>query len=412
VAALFGLLATGCGQTPKPAANPQGGTPAPTPQAQEASTKTEPTPKTTVAAAPGWTWDLKAMEIPNAPVAGLIHGKPFKPDTVKLENGVLTLNQGQEPSPFVELKVLLFLQQGESAEGKKYEFPGQGFVGIIPQVQLVRRQPGQNAPQIDMYPEKYAIKLTFDKAEDNKLPGRIYLCLPKQSQGFVAGAFAAELPADYSKPPRPKDAPFLFGHIALKGRGKFQLDAGYVGENTRGEWQSNTAGLTVEAGADFGTWATSPTNGPRLTALAYEKSAGCTYQHTHVEPGRYLVYARWNEHYFDWRWVEVKDKAQLTLDFTIDPATAGKLELTLPEKAAGSKVSLIPLDADDKLPELKVPPEGLAAYMGSEVTAKERKVVIDGLRAGLYRVRVGKAQVDVQVKAGMTVTAEVPAASK
>ena len=67
--------------------------------------------------------------------------------------------------------------------------------------------------------------------------------------------------------------------------------------------------------------------------------------------GKYLVYVQWNKPYYDWKWVEVKDNTQLSLNFIIDPALVGNLEVMVPEKSVKSQVDVIPLDGDGKVPE-------------------------------------------------------------
>jgi len=59
------------------------------------------------------------------------------------------------------------------------------------------------------------------------------------------------------------------------------------------------------------------------------------------------------------------------------------------------------------LPDLKGDWSDMGTALGTHVRPQNSKIVIKGLRAGKYRVTVGKATVDVEVKAGMTVTSEL-----
>jgi hypothetical protein len=131
------------------------------------------------------------------------------------------------------------------------------------------------------------------------------------------------------------------------------------------------------------------------------------YKHVKMTPGLYLVYAQAAPAFVDWKWVEVKEKAQVTVDFTIDVADAGTLEVQQPGQSPAARISLIPLDADGKLPDFKGAWDHVAVSMGLNFEAKKGKTVIENLRAGSYRVIAGKASADVQVKAGVTVTAEL-----
>jgi hypothetical protein len=54
----------------------------------------------------------------------------------------------------------------------------------------------------------YALKLELGEIAGNRLPGKIYLCLPDEAQSRVAGTFNAEIrkPAP-PKPKQPKPKP-------------------------------------------------------------------------------------------------------------------------------------------------------------------------------------------------------------
>jgi hypothetical protein len=347
--------------------------------------------------------DLSKLDIPQAAAAGRINGRPFKPDRAELKNqGVLTLRQGQGAFADLEVTLFLFLDKGQAAEGKTWEVkPATEFGSPHIHTSVLEG----NFPKTSMYMNKYAMKLELGKESDGKVPGRIYLCLPDASQSHLAGTFTAQLEEDRSQPPRPADAPFIFGRVALKGGKKFDLFAGYVGVTAKGEPKSNGAGTDVEPGQ--ATWVTSTTFAPQLSGLANDAQAGCTCRHTRLQPGRYLAYVRCGDRYLDWHWVEVQDQSRLTLEFTIDTQTAGTLQILQPPAAAKEKVQLIPLDAEGRLPELGTALDWVATAVKTDVPAKEGRVVLDGLRPGRYRVRAGKAWQDVTVRANETITADL-----
>jgi hypothetical protein len=266
----------------------------------------------------------------------------------------------------------------------------------------------QDFPKSEMFMEKYAMKLEFGKEADEKLPGKIYLCMPDEAKSFVAGTFVAEVAADPNQPPRPSDAPYVTGRIALKGKDKdkLRLSAGYVGQTAKGETQSNLAGTDVVLGG-IGGWASSMTFEPRVTTFGYDPKTGCMYKHVKMTPGIYLVYAQAAPGFVDWKWVEVKEKAQLTVDFSIDPAEAGKLEVQLPDKSTETRISVVPLDADGKLPDFKGSWDHIAASLDLSFEAKKGKTVIERLHAGSYRVIAHNLSADVKVKAGATVAVDL-----
>jgi hypothetical protein len=252
------------------------------------------------------------------------------------------------------------------------------------------------------------MKLELGKETDDKLPGKIYLCAPDAAKSFLAGTFTAEVAADPTRPPRPSDAPYVTGHIAIKGKEKekFRLSAGYVGQTAKGESQSNGAGTEVVLG-NVGGWVSSTTFEPRVTTFGYDPKTGCMYKHVKLTPGVYLVYAQATPPFLDWKWVEIKKSSQSTVDFSIDLAEAGSLEVQLPEKSVEKRISIIPLDGEGKLPDFKGSWDHVATSLDLSIEAKKGKTLIEGLRAGFYRVTAGKLSADVQVKAKMTVAVEL-----
>jgi hypothetical protein len=406
-AALAFGLSLGCGgqpSTPAPA-NQDSAVKAPADK-QGTAPATEPA-KGPKGSEIGWNADVKKLVIPNAPVSGKLHGQTFIPDKVKFENGTLTFRRGKELFADQEVSIMLFLQGDERPGGKTFEIGTAADFGS-PHVHLHYKEAGQDFPKTEMFMDKYAMKLEFGKAADDKLPGKIYLCAPDAAKSVVAGTFIAEVAADPNGPPRPSDAPYVTGHIAIKGKEKekFRLSAGYVGQTAKGETQSNGAGTEVVLGS-FGGWVSSTTFEPRVTTFGYDPKTGCMYKHVKMTPGVYLVYAQAAPAFVDWKWAEVKENSQITADFSIDLAEAGTLEVQLPEKSVEKRISVIPLDGDGKLPDFKGSWDQVAASLDLSFEAKKGKTVIEGLRAGSYRVVAGKLSADVQVKAKTTVAVEL-----
>ena len=87
---------------------------------------------------------------------------------------------------------------------------------------------------------------------------------------------------------------------------------------------------------------------------------------------------------------------------------AGTLEVVLP-KDAKEGVLLIPLDEEGKVPDVKEALWPCPFAMKTDVTAKDGKVVLDGLKPGNYRAMVGTAGKDVTVKAKETVKVDLSA---
>ncbi|HEV3261060.1 MAG TPA: hypothetical protein VG013_29685 [Gemmataceae bacterium] len=354
---------------------------------------------------PGWTLDTGQMRIPEAQASGTVHGRPFRLDKATLANGVFTLLQGKGFDPDVAVQLFLFLKPGETPEGKTFNIATTTAFGS-PHVHLACKEAGKMIPEMETFMDKYAMKLEFGKASEEHLPGKIYLCLPDDAHSWVAGTFDTELEADRTKPPTPRQAPWVYGRVTLKGNGKFNIQAGYVGATAKGEVQSNGAGMDVEVGK-FGGWVSSTTFAPRISSLNSDEKSGVTFAHVRLEPGWYLVYVRWKERYLDWRWVEVTAKSQTTVDLTVDPGDVGALEVNLPEKVVQRHLLLIPLDAKGNIPDLKVQPDRLSWPVTADVPVKKGELLLKDLRPGRYRLLAGGVQADVTVKAKQTVKAEL-----
>jgi hypothetical protein len=355
-----------------------------------------------------WKTDLKQVKIPESPASGMLHGVPFKPDRVELDHGVLTLRQGKDFFADGEIRLFLLGNDKEVPEGKSFEVSASDEFANC-QVLMQYKASGQNLPVSENFGNKYALKLELGKLNDDQLPGKIYLCLPDASKSFVAGAFHAQVLADPSAKPGLKQVPFVTGKIDIKGKpkDKHPISAGYAGQTTAGMWQSNNAGYEVELGNEIGGNVTSTTFAPRNTNFQYDAKQGGRYSHVKVSPGRYLVYAKMDPHFFDWKWIEIKSDSQISLDFTLDLAQTGDLEVALPQTADMNGADIIPLDGDGALPDFKGDWSPMGTALGTHVRPQNSKIVMKGLRAGKYRVIVGKATIDVEVKAGMTAKNEL-----
>jgi DNA-directed RNA polymerase subunit RPC12/RpoP len=138
---------------------------------------------------PKWTLDLAEMKIPDAKVFGSIHGLDFALDKVEFRGGTLTLRQGQDFFPDAAVLIFLFLQPGQTVEGKSYRIALEGHVGD-PHVHVQWRDKGEKVPSSAAFlPDKYAMILEFGQAKDGTIPAKIYLCLVDQPKSCVAGTF-------------------------------------------------------------------------------------------------------------------------------------------------------------------------------------------------------------------------------
>lgn len=151
------------------------------PQGVPATARTRATP---TQAEPKVKTDPDAVEIPDAPVAGVLHGGTFTCDWVRLQNGILELSHGESFTGDQSVKLFLFTQPGEKLEGKTYRVSASS-TGMNPHVHL--RWPKGSSAQTD----NYCLRLEFGELKNGKRTGKIYLELSEPRQTKLAGTFSA-----------------------------------------------------------------------------------------------------------------------------------------------------------------------------------------------------------------------------
>ena len=127
-----------------------------------------------------------AVQIPDTPASGQIHGSPFSIEKAVLENGVLTLRQGQATSPDLALDVMMFVQQGEPLAGKRISVT-RDQTGKMPWLRLQWRENGQG--RTADFPGKYALTLEFGQLQGQELQGKIHALLPDEQKSSISGTF-------------------------------------------------------------------------------------------------------------------------------------------------------------------------------------------------------------------------------
>lgn len=163
------------------------------PAAPLAATAPDSTPE-----ASGWTLQLEGVEIPSQPAQGRLHGRPFTPQQVVMENGWLKFRQGRDFFPDLELSVVLFEENPSNLADRIFKVPGER--GPRPHVWLHWKEPGQTVPQTKAFVDRYALRLEFGRLSDGKLPGKIYVCVPDETRSFLRGSFEVELKPGAMRP--------------------------------------------------------------------------------------------------------------------------------------------------------------------------------------------------------------------
>jgi hypothetical protein len=163
--------------------------------------------------APGFLTGLFGKEAPKAPPAppppppkpkppepefpahapkGQLLGKAFVADAAVFTEGTLVLRQGTAEAPAQELHVYLPGNRWETPAGKKFKF--ENATGAdLPRVHVIVREDGKPEPARREFADKYTLTLEFDAEKDRKLPGRLKLTLPDETQSAVVGTFEADI---------------------------------------------------------------------------------------------------------------------------------------------------------------------------------------------------------------------------
>jgi hypothetical protein len=375
---------TGSGAPPNPAPSEAPGTPA------------QP-----VAAAGPWTMDVGQLNPPSTPVAGKVAGQEFKPDKIELQGDDLVFRQGKEFFADKEIKLWLTGDR-DSFEGLKIEVKPDAAIGPnTPGIYMKARTPASDLPAGCDLPDppmlsKYAMKLEFGKIEGGKLPGKIHLCLPDKDKSYLAGSFTLDATA--------LTAAKIVGKVALPaGTEKIKLEAAYLGHDAGGKPHSGFVGFTVNPKEEM--YVSS------MASRLESKGGEIRFRHGRVMPGTYLVVVAWDKRSLAWKWITVKDK-DVAVDLAVEQGGTGEVEVTVPKDATERRVSLLPLDADGKLPAGAGDASLLAMQLSNQFTAVEvpagqDKVTLNGLRPGTYRVFAGKATADVVIKPGAKAAAQL-----
>ena len=152
-----------------------------------------------------WTLDLTNAVIPEATVAGSIHGRGFQCERAALRGGILSFSQGKTRPWDLEVVLFLYARQGEELSGKTIEItPDQPHARRV----TLRWKSEQPESDYETITNGYALKVVFGQAVNGRMPGKIYLCLPDEAKSFVAGTFDAEIrrfrPPKGPRGPRPR----------------------------------------------------------------------------------------------------------------------------------------------------------------------------------------------------------------
>jgi len=145
-----------------------------------------------------WNLDLGRVSFPDTPIAGKIRGEFVSCNRNTLTGGALSFRQGMRGAPDLGVTIHFFSKQPEELNAKIIKVTTND--SPVPKI-LVRWKEGK-ATKEQSFTNGYALKLELGEIVGNRMPGKVYLCLPDENQTRIAGVFSAEIkkPA----PPKPK----------------------------------------------------------------------------------------------------------------------------------------------------------------------------------------------------------------
>src|SRR5665213_261573 len=162
------------------------------------SKREEPVAVAPHASEANWMLALDAVTIPNATAAGRIHGRDFIVERASFQNGSLMLRAGRRGSVAFGVFINFSGVLPEALSGQTINVTTNADKAA--RVSL-RWQDVSGTVQKENYNDGYALRLEFGGLEKNRLPGKIYLCLPDAEKSYLMGTFSAEARKPKPKPP-------------------------------------------------------------------------------------------------------------------------------------------------------------------------------------------------------------------
>lgn len=382
----LGLAAgAGCGSKPAPTqpdSSLQESGPKKEPESVSAPKGDSPAPPSPSApkAEPGklvWELDPAKHVIPDAPVRGRIAGVDVVPEVmVTGEEVVFRAPAGAGQA--AERSVILRLASRAPGQPAPQPIPGRNWkiepTATGPEVWLeVKGQP------ILAHSTQYGLTLELGPRKNGKVNGKVYMALPDKDQTVLAGTFSAEYFRLSDEKPGADDAPFVAGAVTVTGAAQ--------GAQVR---------LACAAFLPDGSTIFFPESQSEV------KGEPVRFEHTRLDPGRYLISAAVAGGPAVWKWVDVPANGMLTESLALDATKTGGLEVTAPADAKGT-VLLAPADdaarpplVGEQLKALSV----LTVRANTDVVAG--KALVKNLGPGRYEVRLGDERRVVDVTAGKT----------
>jgi DNA-directed RNA polymerase subunit RPC12/RpoP len=168
--------------------------------------KSKPKPAESVQSVPPpatdelWQLSLGTEAIPDGPVVGRIHGLDFGCDRVVFQGGVLILRAGRNGS--VESGVIINFSGAnqEALSGKTINVTTNADLAA----RVTLRWQADGEGKKEDFTNGYALRLEFGQLLNERLPGKIHLCLPDDEKSYLVGSFIADVRKPKPVTPKPK----------------------------------------------------------------------------------------------------------------------------------------------------------------------------------------------------------------
>jgi DNA-directed RNA polymerase subunit RPC12/RpoP len=149
-----------------------------------------------------WMLVLNTNPVPDSPVVGRIHGRDFIAERAQFQNGSLTIRAGTRGG--VEFGALINFGGATPEELSDKAINVTTNAEKAAKISL-RWKDEAGTVQKPGFDSGYAMRLKFGPLANNRLPGRIYICLPDDEKSYLMGSFNANVskpkPKTEQKPP-------------------------------------------------------------------------------------------------------------------------------------------------------------------------------------------------------------------
>jgi len=144
-----------------------------------------------------WNLTLGPGAIPAIPAAGRIHGLDFLAERSTFQNGLLTFRSGTHGPLENAIQINFAGAAPETLAGKTINIAADTDKAA----EVILRWKPEGKGQKETYDSGYALHLEFGALANNRLPGKIHLCLPDPEKSYLLGTFTAD-----AHKPKPKPA--------------------------------------------------------------------------------------------------------------------------------------------------------------------------------------------------------------